>query len=88
VVLDRYGYRPLPSRIPEAEMDILLSQMLATERELLLRTYDLDTNCLGRDDRQAPEYVLRDDVTEAKTAFYALRGAAEKKYGKLLDLPR
>ncbi len=88
MVFDRYGFRPLPSRIPAAEMDILLSQMLETERELLLRTYDLDTNCLGRDDRQAPEYVLRDNVTEAKTAFGALCGAVEKKYGKLLDLPR
>ncbi len=71
-------------------MDILLSQpeMLATERDLLYRIYDLDTNCLGRDDRQAPEYVLRDDVTDSKTAFDALCGAAERKYGKLLDLPR
>jgi hypothetical protein len=32
--------------------------------------------------------VLRDDITEAKTAFDALRDAAERKYGKLLDLPR
>jgi hypothetical protein len=69
-------------------MDILLSQMLTTERELLLRTYDLDTNCLGRDDLQAPEYVLRDNITDAKKAFDALCGAAAKKYGQLLDLPR
>ena len=69
-------------------MGALLSQMSATESELVLGTYDLDTNSLGRDNSQAPEYVLRDRITEAKKVFDALRGAAERKYGKLRDLPR
>ncbi len=73
-----------------AEMDALLHQMSAEDQALVRSTYELDTNSLDENNCQAPEYVLVDTVeksVEAK-AFAVLRGAAEKKYGKLQDLPR
>jgi hypothetical protein len=92
IVMGRYGYRPLPGKIPKAEMDALLHQMSAEDQTLVGSTYELDTNSLDENNCQAPEYVLVDTVEKLKPveakAFAVLRGAAEKKYGKLQDLPR
>jgi hypothetical protein len=89
----RYGYRPLPGRIPKVEMDSLILQMSAEDTGLIERAYVLDRNCLDAAENRAPEYVLADHLgklkaTETKKVFAALRGAAEKRYGKLQDLPR
>ncbi len=73
-------------------MEDLLAQMPETEQDLVGNTYVLDSNCLDGKNRLAPEYVLADDFEEPnaqeKQIFAALRGAAEKKYGMLQDLPR
>ena len=74
-------------------MDALLSQMSENDKKIVLRTYELDFNCLSRDYSQAPEYVLikkseEYKLAEANKVFDALRGAAEKVYGPLRDLPR
>ena len=67
--------------------------MSETEKGLVTSKYGLDTNCLDENDCPAPEYVLTDKVAklktvEAKATFATLRDAAEKKYGKLQNLPR
>lgn len=74
-------------------MNALLSLMSTTEKDLVTGTYDLDCNCLDEGYIQAPEYVLADKskklkLTESKKIFDALRGAAERKFGQLRDLPR
>jgi hypothetical protein len=91
--LDRYGYRPLPAKIPKLEMDDFMLHMSGTEKDRAMSNYVLDTNCLDENNCPAPEYVLADKVgnikaVEAKEAFAALRIAVEKKYGKLQGLPR
>lgn len=74
-------------------MDALLGHMSETDKDLITSKYVLDTNNLDENNCPAPEYVLADNVeklknVEAKAAFDALRGAAEKKYGKLKGLQR
>jgi hypothetical protein len=75
------------------EMDSLILQMSAEEHDLVRRAYVLDYNCLDAAENRAPEYVLADHLeklkaSEAKKIFAVLRGAAEKCYGMLQDLPR
>lgn len=91
LLFDRYGYRPLPGKIPQVEMNALLDQMLAADQDLVRRIYELDLNCLDENNCPTPEYVLAGNEkrkTDTKAAFAALQGAAEKKYGDLHELPR
>jgi WD40 repeat protein len=59
---ERYGWQPLPARIPSAEMDAILERVSAEERELLLWSARQAANARGwyrRDDNACPpQYVL------------------------------
>ena len=52
----RYGYRPLPSRIPEAEMNLFIDQLKQRSQEdldLVMTWYQRDENAIP------PEYTLK-----------------------------
>ena len=55
---DKYGFRPLPRRIPQSEMEELISKMDAAEKALVDKFYSLDTNALDKSGHPAPEYVM------------------------------
>lgn len=50
----RYGSRPIPAQIRAPLFELLRENVLeSTERELLIRWYQLDTNC------NPPAYILQ-----------------------------
>ena len=52
---DRYGSRPIPATIPEAEMDLILAKVVSgPDQDLLQEWYIKDTNA------KPPEYVLQE----------------------------
>ena len=55
---DKYGFRPLPRRIPRNEMERLRGEMGALEQDLVDKFYSLDTNALDQSGHPAPEYVM------------------------------
>jgi len=55
---DKYGFRPLPRRIPQNEMEDLRSHMNTVEKALVDKFYSLDTNARDKDGHPAPEYVM------------------------------
>ena len=55
---DKYGFRPLPRRIPQNEMEELRSKMDDEKKALVDKFYSLDTNALDKDGDQAPEFVM------------------------------
>ena len=54
---DKYGFRPLPQRIPQNKLEELRSKMDDLEKDLMNKFYLLDTNAL-KDGHPAPEYVM------------------------------
>ena len=55
---DRYGFRPLPRRVPQNEMEELVIKMDAVEKALVDKFYSLDTNARDKDGHHAPGYVM------------------------------
>jgi len=50
---DRYGWQPLPAKIPENEIKLIVKQCTKSEKELLNKWYWLDENAIP------PEYILQ-----------------------------
>jgi WD40 repeat protein len=50
---DRYGWQPVPNKIPSSEMAELQTHLNAAEKELISKWYQEDTNAIP------PEYVLK-----------------------------
>ncbi len=50
---DKYGWQPIPARMPSSEMGLILRQVEKNEKELIHRWYREDLNALP------PEYVLQ-----------------------------
>jgi len=65
---DKYGWQPIPSKIPEDEMKQILT--VTDKKELLEKWYWLDTNAIP------PEYILQPRGKEL--ADYAVWGKIEK----------
>ena len=55
---DKYGWQPVPTKIPEAEMDEILQSKSGEKRNLLETWYKLDTNAIPA------EYVLQPRMGE------------------------
>jgi WD40 repeat protein len=68
---DRYGWRPLPARIPAAEFETIIDGLAASpsERGLVERWYSRDDNAAP------PEYALRRGGENFYTVERALHGA-------------
>ena len=77
---DKYGPRPAPARIPQAELEGLLPLMSHEGSALVSEWYVLDENQLDSEKRPAPEFILKE--TEPITSQVrsqleqTLRGAA------------
>lgn len=76
---DKYGFRPIPSRIQKDELENLLRCMSAEEAEAVTKAYDLDENCLD-EHQPAPQYVLLSTFQHRNSSFVgnALRNAARR----------
>ena len=59
---DKYGPRPVPASIPQAEFDCLLSFMEPEDATLVRSSFLLDENQLDAEKRPAPVYVLQDSA--------------------------
>ena len=67
----RYGWRPLPTKIKATEFEILLWHVPLTERDFLLEWYKLDENAVP------PEYLLH--APRADNRFQRLWATKEMK---------
>ena len=56
---DKYGFRPMPRVISEAEMRQLSAQTNAVDQALVLELYELEENSVLIDGSPAPEFVLK-----------------------------
>lgn len=57
---DKYGWQPIPTRIPQKEMDIILPFLNNEDKKLIQRWYWLDDNAIP------PEYILQPRTPELK----------------------
>ena len=55
---DKYGFRPLPRRIPQNKLEELKIKNGTVEQALVDKFYSLDTNALDQSGHPAPEYVM------------------------------
>jgi len=77
---DKYGFRPLPRRIPQNEMEELRSKMDDEKKALVDKFYSLDTNALDKDGHQAPEFVMRTQPEIGKLVDPSTDGKAATKH--------
>ena len=70
---DRYGHRPIPTRIPQEEFESLTQKMSEEDKTLVEKWYLLDLNNLNG----GAEYVLKElkDTFDFQSAIVAIRKA-------------
>ena len=79
---DKYGFRPLPRRIPQNEMEKLRSKMEDEQKALMDKFYSLDTKVLDKSWHPAPEYVMLTQPEIGKLVDPSTDGnAATKHFG-------
>ena len=77
---DKHGFRPLPRRIPQNEMDELKNKMNNVEKALVDKFYSLDTNALDKSGHPAPEYVMLTQPEIGKLVDPSTDGKAATKF--------